>query len=242
MRRYNSSVEAASETVREVFSRGLTAFDSTVQGKLVDPSEYQMKELIGYTFTLTSQAHQDKLEMLEWARKNFNRPHICQEYGEHWFKATVAGLPEMEIQGHSIYYPEYWSKFGEKVYSYTYADRLSESLKKAVELLKINPYRRGVILQVYHPIDLERLYFNKRVPCSIEYHPLIRKTVFGDVLILIYHSRSMDLVNWFALDLYRSMRLQEYLAEQLNISVGDMIVYIDSLHAYICDVPSDLRW
>jgi len=242
LRRFKSSVEAASETIREVFSRGLIAFDATVQGKSVSEEEYQMKELIGYTFTLTPLAHNDKVEMLNWMSRKLSKPHICREYGEEWFQAMVNAEPLRECEAHMKYYPEYWSKFSGGNWSYTYAGRLNPSLKEALSLLKTNPYRRGVLLQVYYPYDLRLLWFNKRVPCSVEYHPLIRKGVHGDSLFLIYHSRSMDLVNWFSLDLYRAMRLQEFIAEQLGVGIADLVTYVDSLHAYKVDVPDQLKW
>lgn len=242
MRRFKSSVEAASETIREVFSRGLIAFDATVQGKPVTVEEYQMKELLGYTFTLTPQAHNDKEEMLNWMRQRLSKPHICKEYGEEWFQSMINAEPTKEFEAHMRYYPEYWSKFSGVGWSYSYAGRLNPNLKEGLSLLKTNPYRRGVLLQIYYPSDLHQLQFNRRIPCSVEYHPLIRRGVHGDVLFLIYHSRSMDLVNWFSLDLYRAMRLQEYIAEQLSVGVADLVTYVDSLHAYKVDVPDQLKW
>ena len=242
MRIYNSSVDLISETCREVFSRGLIAFDATVQGIQVDAEEYEMKELLAYTFTATPSCHFDKEAMLSWAREHFKKPHLVPEYGKAWVKAMITGDEKLEIEANMKYAKNYWLKFCKGVFSYTYAERASKMIKSAIQLLRRNRYRRGATILVYYPQDHSLVFQNKRVPCSLVYQPLIRRQGFKDVLHLTYVMRSCDLTNWFPLDIYRAMLLQEYLAEQLETDVGNLYVFINSLHAYKAEVPERLRW
>jgi len=242
MRIYNSSVDLISETTREVFSRGLIAFDQTVQGIEVDSEEYEMKELLAYTFTATPSCHSDKEEMLEWAREHFNKPHLVLEYGKEWVKAMITGDEELEIKANMKYARDYWTKFCKGVFSYTYAERVGNSIKYVIKLLKRNRYRRGAAIPVYYHTDHGLSFQGKRVPCSMFYLPLIRRQGFKDVLHLTYTMRSCDLTNWFPLDIYRAMLLQEYLSKQLDTEVGNLFVFINSLHAYRSEVPSQYQW
>ena len=51
MRIFNSCVEMADETYRELWKRGQTIFDCTVQGRIVVEGQgYEQKEVIFYYF------------------------------------------------------------------------------------------------------------------------------------------------------------------------------------------------
>ena len=55
--------------------------------------------------------------------------------------------------------------------------------------------------------------------------------------------RSQDLVNFMTLDLYKAILFLEYVAKELNVKTGKLIVYVDSLHAYFKDVPDkSITW
>lgn len=242
MRIYQNCVEMIDETVREVMSRGTKVYDKTVQGKLVDEKEYESKELISYLYSLSS-GH-DKTEMLDWAREVFNKSHICKEYGEDWFRDQISGKVTNPPPFHWKYYKEYWDQFGLEVdnkMAYTYSERCL-LLPKIIEKLKENPYRRAAVLTIFETSkDIDKIG-RARIPCSLTIQFLIRPGLNGDELTLIYSQRSCDLVNFFALDVYRALRLQEEAAKKTGTTTGPFIHFIGSLHAFKKDIPERYSW
>ena len=82
MRIYTSCVEMLEETYREIWKRGRTIFDATVQGKKVSETEYEQKELIFYNFRVDS--FDDISEMLEKAKQMFNKEHLEISTAKEW--------------------------------------------------------------------------------------------------------------------------------------------------------------
>jgi len=234
MRIFESCVETINEVTRDIFSRGQIVFDPTVQGKKID-REYESMEILGYDYTILS--GYDKEKMLDWARQTFKKPHLTSEYGDAWFKDMIS-KPQNPPPSWT-YFREYWKRFGieeNEKFSYTYSERM-QNLLLLIKSLKENPSRRGAVITIYEDsIDCQN-WGKKRVPCTLSYHFLIRGN-----LKLFCMQRSCDLINFFALDVYRALRLQEYVAEKLDVKVGEFVHFISSLHAYRCDVPEDRRW
>jgi len=243
MRVFNSCVDLINETTREVFSRGVIVFDKTVQGKIVGREEYEQKELIGYSYRLTN--FNDKVEMLDWARKTFNKSFLNKEIAEAWFKDffNTNNPDSWWIQNEEL--KKYWEEFGieeDGKFSYTYGQRLNDfdQLNNLIKRLKLNLYSRGSIVYVGGREDCSMI--NRRIPCTIAYQFLVRKDYNKDKVNLIVYQRSCDLVNFFALDVYKAIRLLEYISNKLNLEPGFMIHFIGSLHCYKKDVPEDRRW
>ena len=241
MRLFENCVEAISEVTRDLFSRGQIVFDPTVQGKVVSRSDYEMKELLGYSYSILDGS--DKVEMIEWAIENFPTTTISVEWAEMWFKERISGVdynppPSWKLRR------EYWEKFlnEEGKFDYTYCERMQD-FDKVIEALRENKYRRGAFQTVYEsPKDLPQTLLGKRVPCSIGYHFMIRPTPHGDRANVLYFMRSCDLINHFASDVYIAFRLMETVADHLGVRPGRLVHTISSLHAYIADVPKTRRW
>ena len=240
MRIFENCLEAINEITRDVFSRGLIVFDQTVQAKIVTKEEYDSKELIGYGYILKSGC--DKNEMLNWARNTFNKPHLTPEYAEAWFQDMIRGTPDNPDPSWT-FWPEYWTQFmdSNKKLSYAYAERMSSTLPNVIDALKKSRYRRGATIPIFTPIDTNRIG-KERIPCSISYSFYVRPGTFYDLLTLVYFMRSSDLCNFFPIDVYRALRLKEYVAEELKVVPGDLIHFIGSLHAFRKDVPKDRQW
>ena len=241
MRIYKSCLEALSESVREVFSRGLIAFDKTVQGKIVTQEEYSMKELIGYCYTILDGSDKDK--MFDWAKKHFPNYDGTLEWAEAWFQERISGKPFNPDPSTKLRW-NYWSQFTKPdgSFSYTYSQRMYWQIDAVLKKMRSNLYMRGAIISIWDPHQDIYMMGRERVPCSISYHFLVRRTLDGDQLHLIYYIRSQDLVNHFPSDVYCAIRLGEYFSEQLGVKMGSFISYVDSLHAYRKDVAADRRW
>lgn len=112
---------------------------------------------------------------------------------------------------------------------YEYGD-----LKDVVDLMIDDPLTRQAYLPVWFPEDTGG--GDKRAPCTIGYHFLMR----NDRLSVNYHIRSCDFVKHFRNDLYLTARLVVWVLRQLQsrdarwkeVSVGDFVMQIGSLHSF----------
>jgi len=238
MRIFHTAVEAINEVTRDLFARGVEIFDPTVQGVQVEKKDYDSKELIGYTYKILS--HDNIEAMLDWAATTFSKPNGLKE-AQTWLSNRLAG--RWMNQPSSKYREDYWKSYRESdgLFAYTYEERMIY-LPRIIHALKQNKYMRGAVMTIYETTRDQTNMGKRRVPCSMYYHFLVRPRGKYDVLTLMYTMRSCDLVNHFAQDVYMAMKLQEYVASQIGVKVGDFIHFIGSLHAYKKDVPEDRKW
>ncbi len=237
MRIYSSAVEMLDETVRDIWTRGEKSFDPTVQGKKVDPVEFEMLELVPYDYKLMPVGRQDMEAMVARAGKHFPGYNATPEYLDAYFKDRISGYsnPEPTLRRRKL-----WKELVEPngKFSYSYAERMA-LLPHYIDALKRNPNMRGCYLGIW---DTSKDYTNvgsgRRVPCSLGYHFVIR----NGALTLIYMMRSCDLATHFASDVYLALKLQEHVASAVGFAVGPLVHFISSLHVYKKDVPADRKW
>jgi len=245
VRVYSSAVAMLHETAREVFSRGVWVYDKTRQAKEV---KERSKEIIGYSYMLTS--FHDLPEMFDLARTMFKKDFLRIDIAEHWFQEMFEDKnPQTFWLKHpelAEYYMKYCSMSG-GAEAYTYGERVSKSYDKVINLLAQNLERRAAVIPVFWEIDVDRVG-KMRVPCSMFYQFLVRRTIDGYELNLIYVQRSCDLAWFFTFDAYRAIRLIQKatkdLREKYGIDVreGSLIHFISSLHAFESDVDPNFRW
>lgn len=242
MRIYNSCITMLNETIRELFARGVNVFDQTVQGKVVDIKDFEQKELLGYSYMLLD--FTDKVRMLEYAQKVFQKEHLRSNIGDAWLNDMLNCKSLMDTWWmQSEYLKDYWKKFGLEEtgnFSYTYGTRIEDQVRDLIKRLKQNLYSRGSLITIWRRFDLGRI--GRRIPCTINYHFLARKNSGEDRLNLFINQRSCDLVNFFSLDVYKAIGFLEYIAEKLNIKTGFIVHNINSLHAYHIDVGEGRKW
>jgi len=236
MRIYGSVYDCFTETVREVFSRGLTAFDPTVQGKVVGP-EYEMKELIGYAYKL--KRFDDLKEALDWWRQEFKRDWVSLEVAKKWADDMFRpDNPDSWWRGTSM--EEYWMKFstlGELGrFEYTYGERLCPQLGALIEKIRANPAGKGHFITVWYQHDISSFY--QRKPCTIGYQFILRP----ERNVLVVYQRSCDLVNFFPMDVAKAILFGQRVFAMVGRQLDEMIHFIGSLHAYKIDVPPQWRW
>jgi len=245
MRIFASCTEMLSEVARDVFSRGVWSYDLTRQGKR---TEERAKELVGYAYRLTS--FHDLDEMLDLARKMFKKDFFRKEIAEHWFQEMFENKnpqtfwfmhPDLEN-----YFNKYCREIENKYESYTYGERVTYSYEKVLDLLIQNPERRAAVIPVFWMIDVDKVG-KFRVPCSMFYQFLIRRSLTGYQLHLIYVQRSCDLAWFFPFDVYRAVRLLQKATEDLNarglkVQTGHLIHFIGSLHCFESDLENRYKW
>lgn len=118
-------------------------------------------------------------------------------------------------------------------------------LDDVVKLLQRSPYSRQAYLPVWFPEDTGSVN-GQRVPCTLGYQFIIRKTPKGDTqLHVIYNMRSCDFIRHLADDIYMTIRLSQWVRERLveyavendvrdcqDLSLGRLHFHAGSLHIF----------
>ncbi len=242
MRLYDNCIEMLDETYREIWKRGQTIFDSTVQGKVVDIKDFERKEILFYNFRVDN--FEDLKAMLDKARDKFGKQHHTMEAAETWFKDMTENdtLTEKWWQL-TDYTKKYFQDFcdeGNGCASYSYGERIMPQLPFLFEKLKKNKYSTGAIITMPTPDDIKMI--GRRVPCTTAYHFICRPTLQGDKLNLIILQRSCDAINFFPLDFAKAVFFLKYIAKKTELGVGTITMSINSLHVYARDVLEEYKW
>lgn len=247
MRIFANCVEAIKELPREVFTRGVTATDATIQGvNIAGNKEFEQKEVVGMAYTINNLT--DKDQMLEHASKIFGKTHLRKDIVERWMQ---------NIFSDNFVYEDWWlmDPYTKKYFedfcnegtaenpktAYTYAQRIMPQIQGVINRLKKNVYARGAYIAVHQDEDIHKI--GHRIPCTLSYGFSVRNSLEGNKLSMFLHMRSQDLCNFMALDIYKAIALLEYVAKELNLKVGKLICYVDSLHAYNRDIKDvTIKW
>jgi hypothetical protein len=152
-------------------------------------------------------------------------------------------------------YPErYWPKFaniggdtdkGRQIFvphigvRFEYGD-----LRDVVDLLRKSPYTRQAYLPVFFPEDTGSAS-GQRVPCTLGYQFIIREGSAGKRLHVSYMMRSCDFMRHLADDIYMTIRLAQWVRDQLpgqydddqdnpfaNMTLGKLHFHAGSLHIF----------
>ena len=109
---------------------------------------------------------------------------------------------------------------------YKYGD-----LQDVINQLKENPLTRQAYLPIFFPEDTGAVH-KQRVPCTLGYYFWIE----NNKLYMNYIIRSCDALRHFRNDVYLTIRLLQYVAEKLNIGLGDTTFYIFNFHVFKNDL------
>ena len=132
-------------------------------------------------------------------------------------------------------------KDGDK-FDYTYSERINyvRQLDNAIAALKDDIHSRRAMIMVFRPEDTqESMGYQTRIPCSVSYQFLIR----NNKLMVIYYIRSNDYFKHFAIDIWLTHAIQDYICQQLQgtypgLKVGSLNYYAGSFHAYNEDLSN----
>ncbi len=164
MRIFSTCEEAISETTREVYSRGMIAFDPTVQGVRVDEAEFSAKELVGYVYSILDWS--DKWKLIKWAQKHYPHYDGTLEWAEAWFQERISKIPYNPEPSAKLRW-EMWEQYLEEngKFSYTYPSRMYWQLDNLVTQMMNNRYMRGAMLSIWDPTKDVANMGKRRVPC-----------------------------------------------------------------------------
>lgn len=192
---------------------------------------------------------------LPWADDHFELERVSGEPinpGHQWKNWPYSGSAEQHIDkqfSHS-YAERYWPKYAGKTNGgrIQYSKNLNVlhgvrfdygDLSDLIQVLVKDPYTRQAYLPVWFPEDLTAARLDKRVPCSLGYHFIIR----DGLLHVVYPIRSCDYVRHFRDDVYLTVRLLLWVLSQLriqdpqfaNIKPGYLTMPITSFHMFKSD-------
>jgi thymidylate synthase len=220
------------EIEREIWEMGTRYNSDTVQDKVVTgDSKFQTIELFGYSYMLKDGYLKSDLEKiilyfgdendLAWCKaeiqERLNFALINKNPGEAW-----------KIKD------KFWGQFlRDGIFSYSYTERWQQQLPFIINELKIRPNSRQAMMTMYSAEkDIMNFGGRDRVPCSVSYQFAIR----NDKLTLIYNQRSCDFLKFFAADVYFTVHLLNYVANEVGVEMGNFIHFLGSLHAFAGDL------
>ncbi|RLD01843.1 MAG: hypothetical protein DRI65_15365, partial [Chloroflexota bacterium] len=216
------------EAARDLWELSVEVRPKSYQNKDIEGmDDYITKEIQNYMYSLVDMPDPENLFLFEdtraWADEEFmERIMIGARFknpGDAW-----------KIR------PETWAEFlvlGK--FDYTYNERINyeRNLDKIGRELVRNPDTRQAWLPIFHPKDVNWLGGERRIPCSLGYHFMLRE----GVLNLTYIQRSADLVKHFGNDVYLAWSMLDYVAHQVGVKRGMLTHVIFSLHSYKRDWP-----
>lgn len=230
MRYYQTIQEALSEIQRDL-SKAPQLLSTRVQQRV--DQNLQGRETLGYSYAIEEGGiptlPQDIIKVgIDFGFKAFRDPKMLD-----WLfneiniriRGSINELNELNHPALSTTVEGSWS-------AYTYGERLNGAMSSMVEALSTSPDSRRAFWPIFRPEDALRAAAPTRIPCSLGYQALIRKTREGDRLVFYYLQRSADFDTFFLSDVYLAHRFQRQLANELHMLPGQFIHTIISLHSF----------
>lgn len=207
-------------TANELYEKALDALVKT--GKTVKPRGLEIKELLNVTLKLTNPR----------ARYVYN-----QDRNASWAYA-YGELIWYLLGDNSLDYISYYSRFykgisdDNKTVNSAYGYRIFgnhpqiefNQWERVVNLLKQDKDSRQAIIHIHTPSNIK----TKDEVCTLSLQFFIR----DNALHMVTNMRSNDLVYGFTYDVFCFTFLQELMANELNVQVGDYYHNVASLHIY----------
>lgn len=177
---------------------------------------------------------------LPWAEDHFRErvsraPTNPGEQYKNWpwwggqMRQTSAGTESDRFIFTHTYQERFWPKRTNGHYNHGIRYRFGD-LDDVVRLLDQHPFTRQATLPIFFPEDTGAVH-GGRIPCTLHYHFLRR----GNALHLWYPIRSCDAVRHFRDDIYMSVRLAQWMIEELNwveVRPGDLHFTAYSFHVH----------
>lgn len=245
---FKDCLEMIQEMDRELKVSGISVPIKHYQNQKLEGQDQITKELIGVNFII-SKPHLRKREMLDFIFKDES------ENIEKYCIQEMADRITTDIKGDGLnpgnsykirldLWQKLMSKSGDKhtKFDYTYSERLNfcNQIQNAISTLEEDPHSRRCMIMLYCPWDSnDAIGYTTRVPCTVCYQLFIR----NNKLMIVYYIRSNDYFKHFAIDIYLTQSLQEYILAQLrrtypDLKVGSFNYYAGSLHAYNEDLSN----
>lgn len=232
--------EMVREMDRELKVSGITVPVQHYQNQKLEGASQLTKELLGVNFIISKPwlKKQEMLSFLFGEEAERIRSYCEQEILD---RVDRNGLnPGNSYKIRMDLWQKLMSKSEQGKFDYTYSERINwhSQLDHAISTLKEDMNTRRAMVMIYQPEDtLHSTGYQTRIPCSISYQFLIR----NNKLIVLYYIRSNDFFKHFAIDIWLTHALQEYIISELkenypNLKCGSLNYYAGSLHAYYEDI------
>lgn len=242
MRIYQNLYEATKETQRDLHEMGTIVRLKTFQNIDVSDNELRSvtKEITGHTFRIEDPYDDVKITdayhllFQDSVKINRLKDWVFYEFQERINPFGMVNPGEAWKIREEIW-KDLFSKELDGKFDYTYNERffILDQLPRIIEALRKDINSRRCVLQVYQwDKDIEGIEKMRRVPCSVDYSWLFR----DGKLNIFYHMRSCDFYEHFLNDMVLAGKLNRFIANQLEVGEGALIVYINSLHAYKKDL------
>ena len=153
------------------------------------------------------------------------------DYAEAEWQWYLTGLPNIKMLG-EIYgkVPEIWKRMandeGYVNSNYGYQWQRNDQLDKVIELLKSNPRTRQATISIYDGKEIDKYEFD--TPCTYA----IQFTIQAQHLDMCVTMRSNDLWYGFCNDQYCFSKLQELVATETGLLIGNYYHFAHNLHLY----------
>lgn len=239
---FKDCLEMVKEMDRELKVSGITVPVKHYQNQELTGENQNTKELIGVNFVITKPWLQ-KREMLEFLFKD-----EAQRIEDYCKQEILDRIDRRGLNPGNSYKirMDLWQKLMSKKendkFDYTYSERInySRQLDNAIAALKDDEHSRRAMIMIFKPEDtMESSGFQTRIPCSVSYQFLIR----NNKLMVLYYIRSNDYFKHFAIDIWLTQAIQEYIWTQLQdtypgLKIGPLNYYAGSFHAYHEDLSN----
>ena len=155
------------------------------------------------------------------------------DYAEAEWQWYLTGLPNIKMLG-EIYgkIPEIWKRMAnEEGYvnsNYGYQWQRDYQLDNVIEMLKTNPNTRQATVSIYDGKEINDGTYKHDTPCTYA----IQFTIFKDKLDMCVTMRSNDLWYGFCNDQYCFSKLQELVATEVGLPIGEYYHFAHNLHLY----------
>lgn len=227
MRIYKNCLEMVKEVERDLHEMGVIVHPETMQDKAVgDDKGYETKELVGYSYLITSPQTRNEMESLEDVVD-----YLKLNYEYIWAEFSDRISTEITNPGKSYLTREnVWKEFlHDGKFAYTYSERIGKRLQEVISQLQVYPNTRQGIVTVFNSaLDYPNMNGKARIPCSMHYQFLIRQ----HKLDVIYVMRSCDFYTHFGYDVLITIMIRNWVAQRIGVQPGNFIHQIGSLHFY----------
>lgn len=224
MRFFKDFIQMQSEVVRDLAELSVRVHTMTYQDKYIgDDESMATREAQDMIYRVTSPDLADLDPSQPWADAEFDeRTQAYREGGKGLNPGEAWKLR-----------PEVWTEFLESDgrFSYTYSERLAETLEMVIEELRQRNMSRQLFIPIWQPEDAYKLA-DRRVPCSLGYWLNYRQ----EQLNITYLQRSSDFFTHFTNDVYLARKLQEFIAAEVGLEPGHFTHWLGSIHVFEKDV------
>ena len=241
MRIYKNLYEATKETQRNLGEMGHIVKIKSFQNIDVSDCEERntTKELMAHSFLIKNPLDEFKNEeaynfLYTKDEKKIHKDWAIAEFQERLHTSGDINPGDAWMLRRNVW-EEFLNKDGFMDYTYNERYYAWNALPRIIENLKKDLYSRRCVLQIYQmDKDLFGVEELNRVPCSVDYSWLYRE----NKLNIFYHMRSCDFYEHFINDMILTAWLNAYIARVLEVDEGELIVFINSLHAYKKDLDA----